>query len=607
MGRLGVAPENFENMVYADEYGYWKARQEIISLIQHEKMDEADKLLEKMAVQEKLFESGDAAENIDINLKLQFYMAMKAQIRCYNGAGDAELKKMYADASRLTISRMKDKGSVKEFFSNRRLAVDEINLLLEYWRYVSPEIGKRFIRGAIEYIDKSLFDVLTKAKIYPKAVYYLCLLEIRTRLQNEKKINQLMNLVTQAIEALRNCLRAFYLCELLDIKIELLRMNNKEDVSYWDRLIKDMEHDTLIDENYDKLYGNTDEFSAEAQYIWCRYTRNVLGEIYKRCGVREDTFEYSHIYVDREVYCIEDIIRIRRKMLNMSMYKLGDGICSERTISRIERKRTRPQCSNIHKLFEKLGLSGELSQSELISSNVQAQVLLQKFRISINYKNSEDVDNILNEIEHSVSLDVPQNRQMLKRVRAWILRDNKLITDEEFVAQIKSAMEYTLPYKVAVAKNKEKYMTIEEVSCMHDIFITKSSNIPESQECYKSLLEMYDDREEDINNCLSMYEHIMRPIASYMGDCGRYDNSDEKELFILQNSLRNRRMTVAYSSMYSMLWNDQQRGKNKMAMHRDIAYCNEIKRCIVLSSFSRNIGKTKFFSDTFKKTKNKIY
>lgn len=534
-------------------------------------------------------------------------MAMKAQIRCYNGAGDAELKKMYADASRLTVSRMKDRGSVKEFFSNRRLAVDEINLLLEYWRYVSPEIGKRFIRGAIEYIDKSLFDVLTKAKIYPKAVYYLCLLEIRTGLQNEKKINQLMNLVTQAIEALRNCLRAFYLCELLDIKIELLRMNNKEDVSYWDSLIKDMEQDTLIDENYDKLYGNTDEFSDEAQYIWCRYTRNVLGEIYKRCGVREDTFEYSHIYVDREVYCIEDIIRIRRKMLNMSMYKLGDGICSERTISRIERKRTRPQCSNIHKLFEKLGLSGELSQSELISSNVQAQVLLQKFRISINYKNSEDVDNILNEIEHSVSLDVPQNRQMLKRVRAWILRDNKLITDEEFVAQIKSAMEYTLPYKVAVAKNKEKYMTIEEVSCMHDIFITKSSNIPESQECYKSLLEMYDDREEDINNCLSMYEHIMRPIASYMGDCGRYDNSDEKELFILQNSLRNRRMTVAYSSMYSMLWNDQQRGKNKMAMHRDIAYCNEIKRCIVLSSFSRNIGKTKFFSNTFKKTKNKIY
>ena len=490
---------------------------------------------------------------------------------------------------------------MKEFFSNRRLAVDEINLLLEYWRYVSPEIGKRFIRGAIEYIDKSLFDVLTKAKIYPKAVYYLCLLEIRTGLQNEKKINQLMNLVTQAIEALRNCLRAFYLCELLDIKIELLRMNNKEDVSYWDSLIKDMEQDTLIDENYDKLYGNTDEFSDEAQYIWCRYTRNVLGEIYKRCGVREDTFEYSHIYVDREVYCIEDIIRIRRKMLNMSMYKLGDGICSERTISRIERKRTRPQCSNIHKLFEKLGLSGELSQSELISSNVKAQELLEKFRIGLNYENSQEVDNMLNEIEKVVSLDVPQNMQMVKRLRAWILRDNKFIDDDEFVAQLKSAMECTLPYRIAVSPSKEKYLTIEELSCLQNLFLTNALSYEENKECYMAMLSIYENREDDINNCLSMYEYIMRPIASYMGNCGNYDESDKKDSFIMQNSLRNRRLTSVYSSMYSMLWNDQKRAENKMAMHRGIAYLGEIKRCVILSSFGRNNFKNKFYCNILKK------
>lgn len=601
LGRLGVAPENFENMVYADEYGYWKTRQEIISLIQHEKMDEADKLLEEMAVQEKLFESGDAAENIDINLKLQFYMAMKAQIRCYNGAGDAELKKMYADASRLTISRMKDRGSVKEFFSNRRLAVDEINLLLEYWRYVSPEIGKRFIRGAIEYIDKARYELLTWAKIYPKAIYYLCLLERKTGIQSERKINELMHLVTQAIECLRNAIRAFYLCELLDIKIELFRLINKEKTLYWDTLIKDMEHDTLVDENYDTLFGNTDEYSTEAQYIWCRYTRNVLKEIYQRCGVREETFEYSYIYVDREVYCIEDIIRIRRNMLNISMYSLCDGICSERTISRIERKLTRPQSSIIHKLFERLGLSGELSQSELVSSNVEAQVLLQKFRINFNYKNSRDVDSMINEIENIVSLDVPQNRQMLRRVRLCFLREEKVIDDEDFVSQIKGVMECTLPYKVAITKDIEKYLTIEELSCLHNILVTKCSGIPEVQECYEALLGMYEAREKDINNCLNMYEFIMRQIASYMGDCGNYDKSDEKEFFILQNSIRNRRLTVLYSSMYSMLWNDQQRAKNKMAMHRNIAYCGEIKRCIVLSCLGKNIGKNKFFSNILKR------
>ena len=116
----------------------------------------------------------------------------------------------------------------------------------------------------------------------------------------------------------------------------------------------------------------------------------------------------------------------------MSMYKLGDGICSERTISRIERKRTRPQCSNIHKLFEKLGLSGELSQSELISSNVQAQELLEKIRISINYKKNKDADTLMKELENIVSLDMPQNRQTLERVKACFLREEKIITDEEY-------------------------------------------------------------------------------------------------------------------------------------------------------------------------------
>lgn len=606
LGRLGVAPENFENMVYADEYGYWKARQEIISLIQHEKMDEADKLLEKMAVQEKLFESGDAAENIDINLKLQFYMAMKAQIRCYNGAGDAELKKMYSDASRLTVSRMKDKGSVKEFFSNRRLAVDEINLLLEYWRYVSPEIGKRFIRGAIEYIDKARYELLTWAKIYPKAIYYLCLLEMKTGIQSERKINELMHLVTQAIECLRNAIRAFYLCELLDIKIELFRLTNKEKTLYWDTMIKDMGHDTLVDENYDTLFGNTDEYSTEAQYIWCRYTRNVLKEIYQRCGVREETFEYSYIYVDREVYCIEDIIRIRRNMFNMSMYKLSNGICSERTISRIERKLTRPQSSIIHKLFERLGLSGELSQSELISSNVEAQKMLQKFRISINYKKNKYTDSLLSELERKVSMDIPQNRQTLIRMRAWTLRAEGCMTNETFVAQIKKAIECTLPYKVAVSPNKHKFMTIEELSCLNNILITKESNISEWRECYRTLSEMYSDKDSEISNCLSMYEFIVRPLASCMGDCGEYDESDKKESFILRNSIMNRRLTIMYSSMYSMLWNDQQRAKNKMAMHRDIAYYGEIKRCLVLSCLSKNTGKNKFYSNILKGVKKSL-
>lgn len=48
LGRLGVAPENFENMVFSDEYERWKVRQKIVNLIMNEKIDSAEELLEKM-------------------------------------------------------------------------------------------------------------------------------------------------------------------------------------------------------------------------------------------------------------------------------------------------------------------------------------------------------------------------------------------------------------------------------------------------------------------------------------------------------------------------------------------------------------------------------
>ena len=56
LGRLGVAPENFENMVFSDEYERWKVRQKIVNLIMNEKIDSAEELLEKMYSENTLCE-----------------------------------------------------------------------------------------------------------------------------------------------------------------------------------------------------------------------------------------------------------------------------------------------------------------------------------------------------------------------------------------------------------------------------------------------------------------------------------------------------------------------------------------------------------------------
>lgn len=47
LGRLGVAPENFENMVFSDEYERWKVRQKIVNLIMNEKIVQRKNFLRK--------------------------------------------------------------------------------------------------------------------------------------------------------------------------------------------------------------------------------------------------------------------------------------------------------------------------------------------------------------------------------------------------------------------------------------------------------------------------------------------------------------------------------------------------------------------------------
>ena len=594
LGRLGVAPENFENMIFSDEYERWELRQNIISLIQREEMDEAEQLLEQLERSGRLFERSKSSEDSDAILELQFYLSMKAQISCYRHEDEKKLRKLYEDALRQTVTGLEAKQGYRDFFANKRLSVEEINLLIEYGRYMPEARGITFMRCIVEYIENLSLRKLAMAKVYPKAVYYLYLLEERKGISNEKKTRKLLQLVTDAIEYLRDSLRLFYLCELLDIKMQIIKKLEGTNTDRWDLMTESLENDSLIDESYMKNYGNTMEYSPEAQYIWCRHIRAVLHDIYERCMIREDTFEYGYIYVDVEVYCIEDVIRIRRNMLNMSMAKLSEKICSERTISRIEKKAVKPQRAIVHRLFERLGLSGEFSRTEIISSDIEAQELFLKLKNHLNCGECEKVDELIDIIKNKISMDIPQNKQVIMRLDACNKRIQRKLDDALYIQNIKDALECTLPYDIAVSEG-EKYLSNEEMSCMNNILVSKSENCVEVNQCFEALLRINNEREKNINNYLSMYEFTMQVIASYMGDCGKYDESDEKEFTILYSMLINRRINITAMILYCMLWNDQQRKKKKTAMHRGIAGITEYKRCIILTTFKRNVGRYNFF------------
>ena len=596
LGRLGVTSENFENMVFCDEYDRWMLMQEIVKLIQHEEMDRASALLDRMEKEWDIRKRREAGDDLDAILELQFYLCMKAQIRCYQNADAKEVCALYKEALIQTITIFKGRNRGKSAFAGKYFSVEEINLIIEYCRYMPTADGLTCIRAVIGFIEERFTDKLAKAKVYPKAIYYLYLLEKRNGIENQRKYEHLLKLTTDAIECLRTALRSYYLCELLDTKQELIGSCVGDGIQKWEAA--KAEYDVLghIGTDFEEKYGNTEEYSLEAQYAWCRINRYVLEELHNRAGVKSYLYESCYIYADTEVYCIEDVIRIRRNMLGMSLSQLSAGICSERTVSRLEKKKAKTQRPIIHQLFVRLGLSGELNRIEIVSSDVEVHEMFSRLRVYLNDREFDKADELLDAIAAKTNTMLLQNKQVIARTRASSLYRSGRISGKKYIKLIKEALEYTLPYNVAVA-DIPKYMTNEELACVQNIMGTKMSDEPEVKQCCDTLLKMYEPKECTINNCFGMYEFIMLPVASYMGDCCMYDEADKKYNIIFINSLYNKRFAVITGSLYGMLWNDMQRKSEKIAMRRGIAYCDELKTCIVLSSLTRKKTKYQIFCD----------
>lgn len=287
--RLGVGAEDYEHYLGYIEYDRWKARQGILHNITFEKMQQAEKMLEEyyaLYVEKK----GSDSNPIEGKLERQFYLSMLALIRRYNGASGKELYSLFDKAIHLTVPAL-DHKPIAELI----LSIKELNLILEAEQY--REEGERPLRyqEITEYIEKSGMDGRGMAKIYPKAVFFLCR-SLMSAAQGEpwtiSGLIELLRRCNRALDILRNNYRMYFLWELLDMREQLLKQ---------------------IVEGY-KYQGEQEKADGlSAMYQENTEWKGMLEKIYKEFRVPKKTFEYCYLYVMKGVSCINDVIRIRRR------------------------------------------------------------------------------------------------------------------------------------------------------------------------------------------------------------------------------------------------------------------------------------------------------
>lgn len=546
LARLGVCSDGYENFLFYEDYLVWKRKQHIVNAIEKSDFETAEK---ELAIYEK--------KKGAYNLEKQFCMVMRAQIMQKRHEDPAAIAKLYERAVKLTVSDIDD-VSIKELC----LSVQELDMILEYERHCRPERLASRCEEILAYIGSEMFDTYSYVKIYPKVIYYLYL----STADSDRDWNRLLRLSNQGIEQLRTTGRMYYLWELIEIRREgltRLRDGIEEDEDGRKRKALQKVIDTMTD--------------------WL----DALDFVHNLCGTHRKMETSCYLYQQKEAYCINDVIRRRREMLGMTKKALCEGICSEKTIGRLEAKKTKPQIEVVRLLFEKLNLSGEYQRAQIVSTDVKASVIAGEIGVYSNKGDYKRVEALLAELEQYISLENPINRQYKERIETRIKFGSGKMSKEEAIQYFRKILEDTIPYE-AVLGEGEKYLTNVEMQCLLNIAICGGESKDNS--AFDALLKLCEQLETDegILEHIAAWETVMTHVANIYGDRGEYDQSDTVSIRTIKECVHCYRMRLLDMHLYINVWNYRERKKKNIPVLKGYQEDMYLKKCIALCQINKN-------------------
>lgn len=568
LGRLGVTPDMYENLLNNEDYAEWEWQHKILWAIDRKDLSEAEQLIGEYGMQEP---AGD-------KIRRQFCIVMQAEVLKLQGAEHTKIAHLYEEAVRLTVPEVE-----RVYAEPKLLSVPEVNMVLEYECYrdsKSDFAGK--CRHWVEYVKDSFYDELSMAKIYPRIVYYY----LREILTNDRamalgELQQALLLCDDVIELLRNTGRAFYLVELLEYKGEILtsivtqhkeRGKQQEAAAY----------QTALQEN------------AELE--------KLLKELYAEYDVPVYMQDCTYLYRQRWVYAIGDVLRIRRTMLGLTQEELCEGICSVKSLRRAEQKKMNMQREPLGKILRRLGLSKEVQKTAIVTNDRRVLELMTEMTYCRNNREAVRARILLEQLKAKVCLEIPENEQYVMEAEASLDLMEGKITEEEFVLRVENVLRCTLDTKRVLDTGRlyeldEVYLTEMEMACIRQ-GIRGLDNAGKRKQinfllCFFEKLE----KENRVVDYISMYEFVMVCITSELGNMREYLFAMELDKKVLKELLKCRRFYEIHSLIYDILWNDKEQKLTVRETIEKEKMTDGLRQCIILSHFCKRLFEEKFYSD----------
>ena len=587
IGRLGLAPEWFDNMLTFEEYEEWQLRNSLIDSLgkpgEQLLLEEYKKKYIKHNLNDIIYKKIDYENTFEISdrLKMQFYLTAKAMSTAAEGDG-------YKMAAAMTSDIFANNEFDIEKLYEYKLSVNELNLYIEaLWH--SNEKNKTIdnVMGIVGYMDKNYYDNKAKTKLYSKLVVYYC--RLNESVTDITELCRMWNLCRNAVELLREDKKSYYIIELFDIQINIA-----------DRicaLIKGRNQDAFIS----NMIHNKQKIK-----LW----RDILSNEYKKRGISEFMNNDVYIYREGTAYCINDIVRARRYLLGFSRQELSDGICAEKTIEKTEQHRSNLQYNNMKSIYSRLNLPRAYQYSSLITCNIADLEKEEEMWNLIGYGEIIKALEILSELKRKVP-NFQYNQQLLGRAEIIIMKSLGKISYEEALSSMIGLLELTVPlenikkfkknknhgHMKKDAVNRRIYFTSAEIYCLISIGDYYSIlRDYENAALYMGILYEYFVANSE-QNILYGSEGVFRVLivkySSLLGNIGQYELSNILADMSARLQLQLYRPQKIWWHKYNNIWNDNLRENDKEK------YNSVLNECAILCQIYDSEQTAKIFSEKF--------
>lgn len=538
LARLGESGYDYECFLQPEEYEDWEARRDILDSLDDRELDKAEQLMEEYEIK---YAGGNPVAR-------QFLLIMRIQWMELKGIAKEERGSFLEEAVKLTVPAVDTKP-----LHQLILSIQELNLMLEYHSCYYPETMPEYCVQMLQYLEKRGYDPEHSAMLGAKVALFYCNSKSWTvektfgTVEQLRQVQTALKICSNGIEKLRDKSKIYFCWELLQKKKQYLKWL--------------LEQESLLSEKETAQYRKELEQTREF-YI-------LFGKLYERFQVQKETNGFTCFYREHEIYCLNDVIRARRRMLGISREQMEKELLYERsTLKRLESKGKNVHTTTARAFFQRLNLSAELHRAQIVTDSQEALRLEEEFRWENNQRNYDKAGELLAKLKQCISMDLLINQQYIFYSEIKLAYDKGEITKEEFIFSAKEALELTIPWKAVLKEIKEerlrngtvwlaeKYLTNIEATILYNIARMHGNDV--ENEFWEVLKEYFEWLENkcSLTPILGMYGFVMTSVASWMGNRKKYEESTAINEKIVRELLRTRNLSYVHRNLYGLLWND---------------------------------------------------